>query len=463
MVKSLSAVLNAMAMVLLAAISICFPVLATTEGLEFASQAYLIASGLAFFGSILSRGRGAPDFMVSFFCFLFLALPARAQISAGVFPWSASLSIEDQIDTYALIAVSQLSYLLARSLVEQFVRPAAPEPLRDDRAAALYFRWWALGFALVAVLFAALAGPERVFRTRFAEFELENTGFQEQLLMMARSLILLATVMFFFLARNTPDPLLRRSNVIAAWLIVPVFLIVNYPPGLPRFLLIGGFLAVSLVFVDFRKPAVKASIALIAVVLLFSVFPVLKILAQPDSTVNDVLAAATNVNIETYILRVDFDAYMQIVSTITYLKEGNPLRYGSNFLGVVLFFVPRAIWPGKPMPSGDIVSSTLGYVYNNVSSPLQAESLLGFGVLGPMVIFALLGAQLARVDVRNAGWARFEHRAMSFFLMALWAGFVVIILRGALNSVAAMFGTAFLAYAIMRLVYRTRFVWGARK
>lgn len=459
MSKSLSAVLTAMAMALLALIVFGFPLMASPAGLDFVSQAYLAAATLVFLGSLLSERRGAPDFMLSFFCLMFLALPARAQISAGVFPWAASLSIEDQIDTYALMAISQLSYLLARNLVERVFHPVAPEPLRDDASAALYFRKWAIGFALVAVVFAALVGPQRLFLPRFSDLEIKNTGITEQLLMMARSLMLLATVMIFFLARNAPDAWQRRRNLIAAGLMVPVFLIINYPPGLPRFLLIGGFLALSLVFLDFRRPMVKASVALFGIFFLFSVFPAIKILAHPDSTLSDVLASATNVNIESYILRVDFDGYMQIVSTVSYLKDGNPLRYGNNFLGVLLFFVPRAIWPGKPIDSGEIVSTTLGYWYTNVSNPLPAEALIGFGAIGPILVFGLLGVILARVDMRAKLGGNFQARAMSFFPMALWAGFMVIILRGALNGVAPMFGTGFLAYFVMSVVYRRRIRW----
>ena len=47
--------------------------------------------------------------------------------------------------------------------------------------------------------------------------------------------------------------------------------------------------------------------------------------------------------------------------------------YGYQVLGLFTFWIPREIWLGKPLASGVIAASFLGYSFTNVSSPLWAE------------------------------------------------------------------------------------------
>ena len=110
--------------------------------------------------------------------------------------------------------------------------------------------------------------------------------------------------------------------------------------------------------------------------MLFTVFPVIKLIAAEGATFDKLIESIQRVSPSRYLLNVDFDGFMQITSTIQYL-ESEPIRWGNNFLGVVLFFVPRGLWEGKPIDTGVIVSEGLGYWYNNVASPLPAEALMG--------------------------------------------------------------------------------------
>ena len=150
---------------------------------------------------------------------------------------------------------------------------------------------------------------------------------------------------------------------------------------------------------------------------------------------------------------------MQVVSAIEYYyKDLGPLRYGENFIGVLLFFVPRAIWPSKPIDTGEIVSSSLGYIYTNVSSPLTAESLLGFGLFGPALIFFILAIYISKIEVFARAYKNNTPTASSFFIYAISVGFIVIVLRGALNGVAPQFATAFLACFLMLFFKKYKFV-----
>jgi hypothetical protein len=236
------------------------------------------------------------------------------------------------------------------------------------------------------------------------------------------------------------------------------FLAINYLPALSRFVLFGIFLALSTFFVDYFRPKVKAFVALASVAVLFIIFPVIKSLGTGELNTSGVMQRADFSMIFKYLLRVDFDVFMQIASTIEYyIKEMGPIRYGANFIGVVLFFVPRALWPDKPVNTGELVATGLGFPYTNVSSPLAAEALMGFGVIGPAIVFFLLAFYIAKIEVHAKWHQNAMPEAASFFIYAIFMGFIVIILRGALKSVAPQFATAFLAFFVMQFAKKYKF------
>lgn len=411
---------------------------------------YICGAALSFAASITDDSRGGVDFLFNFFFLFLIAFPAYAQVSAGVFPWFADLSLIHQALGFGLIAISHCSYLLGISFAMR--HPAGPRYTRAERitsSAERFFTRWAAGFAIVSVLFAVAAGPSNLFEERFGrEFE----GLTQQFLHIARSISLLAMVMMLGLSRFVGSLRLRRWNLLAALVFTPVFFIINYPPALPRFSLMGSLIALSAVLVDYRRPRIKLAMAFVAAVMLFTVFPVLKFVAR-DIPLSEFLSAIGSVNYQEFLLNVDVDGFMQIASTVKYLLEENAgLRWGYNFLGVLLFFVPRAIWPGKPIDTGELVSAELGYSYNNVCSPLPAEALIAFGPLGPVIIFLGLGYVVLRIEQAAFGPAQSALQLGYFFLYALLMGFIVIILRGALNGVVPHFASGFLALVIMMLM-----------
>lgn len=362
------------------------PLLSSRAHVEFAANMFLATTSLTFLFSITSRNRAAIDFVFSFFFLFFLALPARFQISADAFPWNAHLQYEHQITAFAVMAMSYAAYLVARLYVIRFPPKREALPPRGRRPER-FFTYWAWAFAVIAIVFGAVAGPGNLFAARFAEGRSEMAGMSQQFLYMARSLSLLAMVMMIYLSRYAQARKLRRRNFLAIFVFLPAFLVINYYAALPRFVLFGSLLALVVNFVDFTRPPMKILVTGGAIFTLFAVFPIIKLLGTGTATLSELVAASGSVRIDRYFLNVDFDGYMQIVSTVAYIAEGGELRWGNNFLGVALFFVPRALWAGKPIDSGEIVSTNLSYWYTNVSSPLPAESLISFNLFGPPIVF----------------------------------------------------------------------------
>ncbi len=84
----------------------------------------------------------------------------------------------------------------------------------------------------------------------------------------------------------------------------------------------------------------------------------------------------------------DFDAYSMFVNTIKYVHDFG-VTFGLQLLGAIFFFVPRSIWPSKPVGSGALIAAKNGWLFTNVSCPLIGESYINFGLIG-IIIFAII-------------------------------------------------------------------------
>ena len=394
----------------------------------------LTATAALWSAAILDRRAGGIDFLIAFFFLFFLAIPARLQIAHQTFPWGGSYSAQTLNHTYALIATALLCYTIARLSARQ-TKPRQVPQLPDKS-----LHRWAFALTLISIAIAALIGPGNLFVLRSSFLDGATNSLTSQLIYIGRALSLLTFVLCLYLLaqpRPTQGPTLALTALAAA-----TCLSFNYPPALPRFALFGCAIALLSIRLNLFSPRLKLALALTAPPLLFLLFPAVKMLGHAERGVLEMAQIMAQTDPTLYLLRVDFDGFKQLADTLVYLETA-PLRWGANYAGVLLFFVPRALWPAKPTASGELVSATLGYPSTNVSSPLPAEALLAFGIPGVLLTFLALGAVTARIE----GNAQARQTLHHLVLYSITMGFITIILRGALNGVAPQFATAFLAYA----------------
>lgn len=98
-----------------------------------------------------------------------------------------------------------------------------------------------------------------------------------------------------------------------------------------------------------------------------------------------------------------YDAFINIVATIDYVKYDG-FSYGYQLLSAFLFFVPRKVWPDKPITTGQLVGEHLidnyGFNFSNLSNPMVSEGYINFGVVGVI----LLALALAYTIVYLLNW-----------------------------------------------------------
>jgi hypothetical protein len=109
-------------------------------------------------------------------------------------------------------------------------------------------------------------------------------------------------------------------------------------------------------------------------------------------------------------------------------------KLGYQLLGDLLFWVPRSIWPDKPLDTGVAIARAFNASNANLSSPLPLEVWVDFGWVGAIVALALLGHASARwdrtFDIRRS---RSRHEVLaSELLIPVLAGYTFIVMRGPL-------------------------------
>lgn len=126
----------------------------------------------------------------------------------------------------------------------------------------------------------------------------------------------------------------------------------------------------------------------------------------------------------------DFDSYQNFA--IVFFED--IITYGRQLLGALLFWVPRSIWPNKPIGSGAFVANQQGYYFDNVSCNFFAEGYINFGIMGIFLFAILLAYATARTD--KYYWKIVANNKNNYFQVIYFVliGMLFFILRGDLMS-----------------------------
>lgn len=103
---------------------------------------------------------------------------------------------------------------------------------------------------------------------------------------------------------------------------------------------------------------------------------------------------------ENYFNTLHYDAWSNMFATIEYVNQKN-LSYGVQLLGGVFFFVPRILWPGKPIGSGHMLANDFlipqhHLWLSNISCPFISEGYINFGIVG-IILFAVILAFMVKI------------------------------------------------------------------
>lgn len=218
-------------------------------------------------------------------------------------------------------------------------------------------------------------------------------------------------------------------------------LITCFPAAVPRFAAAAMYIPVMLILFSFVRQ--KNVFSLIFVGGLLVLFPFLNVFRNFGDENSEKFKLDFKMFTEAH-----FDSYQNFAL----LVSNDLITYGKQLLGVFLFWVPRSVWPEKPMGTGAYTAEKLNFFFSNVAANYFAEGYVNFGYIGVILFLLFLAYQTALVD--KAYWEA-ERRVTGDFFSVLYMislGFLFFILRGdMLSSVAYLCGFLFAAIFVYKV------------
>jgi oligosaccharide repeat unit polymerase len=258
--------------------------------------------------------------------------------------------------------------------------------------------------------------------------------------------ILLFSAIFALISKNKTGKL-KAIDVIA----IVCFIVGCFPTGIPRYMM-AAFYGGILVF-TFKKAREKRWYTLVLIIGLVLIFPVFSIFRYADTITSGNVLNIISDSLSTTYLSGDYDAYSIIILARRYVQQFG-IDGGKQLLGALLFFIPRNVWPSKPIGTGATIIDALDQFYfTNVSAPLPAESYVNFGLIGVVLIGLFLGLVFRTIDERY--WFTAEENSYLYIIYPCFILYFFFILRGdLLSSWAYTFSNIVVGYIMHRFCFK---------
>lgn len=332
--------------------------------------------------------------------------------------------------TAALVAVVAASFgsFFARRppRPENFLSDAAPT-VRGDRTVLLAV----VALALSAV-YVMQVGPASLFSARVDLATAQGASFGDNL----SGLFVRAGSVFGLLTAFVALRLLRAQRRAAGeryprlltFVVLVTLILLANPINSSRYLSGTVLLAILAALGIYSTVGKFRAVAIGAVTGMLVLFPLL------DTFRNSLSAQVRLATPVDALLSGDFDAFAQIVNSLEYIATMG-ITWGNQALGVILFWVPRAVWPGKADDTGIVLAEFKNYGFTNLSAPLPAELLMNFGWPALFIGMLLLGFLLRRLDHRAE--LQLQATPIPPVLGCILPFYLLLVLRGSLLQATA--------------------------
>jgi hypothetical protein len=368
------------------------------------------------------------------FVYLFLGLAPLVQLRQGLDP-STTPNIFHQYDVAALSIVIAFELALiigshfhrrhdirAGTTPETLTRPVHKARLRLTTAVLL-------GLSLYYII---RVGPESIWASRVDRGTAAAQGIGDDvvntILTALVTLGLLVAVVALVQDRRERRTQSDAGGTLLIVLSGAVLLFLVNPIGSPRFVLATVYLGLLAALGVFRQVRSFRWISIGAIAAMFLVFPILDTFRFSTTNTAQLADPITSLG------RGDYDSYAQIVNTAWYVDLGG-VTWGNQLLGVLLFWVPRGLWPAKPADTGIFLAEQREYLFGNLSAPLPAELFINFGWIGVAVGGVLLGMLIRRLDASSENHLRAV--GTPTILGSIVPFYLILLLRGSLLQAAA--------------------------
>ena len=353
-----------------------------------------------------------------FFCYLFFYCAALFQFSYNTFTWFLSPTIEEIIAANNLILLGIVSFIFGNKFfikVKFFNTKNEKENIKIEIRKPIVYIF--LIILTIYFLYLLETMPLAGFFTRSI---FQSSGPDDQSLgliftSIRNGMALISSLMLIEIYKQRKN--LKNLSLMTYALLLSLFIIP--PTGVARFL--SGAFYGSIILYLFPSFRCGRKFLLIMFLFILIVFPLLNNFRYAGNDPLNLLDIVTGLS--NNFQAADFDAYTMLIYTVQYVST---LGYslGNQLIGTIFFFIPRTIWPSKPVGSGSMIVENLFIPINpNVSCPFFAEYYLNFGVLGVVIFSILLGCLLNTIDqlywnsIKEVGFLKFFYPFLSLIII----------------------------------------------
>ncbi|QOG20621.1 MULTISPECIES: hypothetical protein [Bradyrhizobium] len=344
---------------------------------------------------------------------------------------------------FVVVFVFLLTATVTRVLVRRLV--SASEPVRyrlKDNALPVLLVLCVLGFAMFVV---AQGGMGNVLADRYSK-ELSDNGAMGTAGASALALQMVACLLICVHAKFMPYRQNARPVVVAisTSLALAMLFIAQNPYNTARFYFLMAWLPIVLVFISGRL-GIK-TFYLGVLVGLVVLMPMLNLTSRSGASLAEAVEA---VDFSSVLTIPGLDVLDMLVYEVRYL-ELSDFFWGTKTLGLVLFFVPRSLWPGKET----ILASDMGLVLAdlgtagtpNLSGFVAGDFYADLGIVGVAIGALFVSFLLTFFGIKRAVLVHgLDLRAFVFMASA------PILVRGSLGSVV---GLTFVEMIILAVLTR---------
>ena len=430
-----------------------FPVLAT-----------FLINGFIFSVGILVQLKNYPfslNLIFWTFMYFFMFFAPFIQYTSNKYPWGESLIPPTDNEVFLcnlIIFFFSILWILGKVLFKSRQQKKKIKQTWISKAITIEYKpnynkkYPILLFLSILITLIALynGGISGIFDSQVRKFYSgENHSFNLILNISLPAVLTFVFIFYFSVWRDT------RKHLIPTIISLACLIISYFPTTISRYMTAAIYLGILMVVL----PAIrKRNLFFVVFVFgLFIMFPFLNLFRYgvEDISIPSFLNNLSENFISSYT-EGHYDAYISLVSALRYVTE-NSCVWGRQLIGAVLFFVPRTIWPNKPIGSGAMLMDYFSPgSFSNVSCTFIAEWLLNFGMVGILLAPIVFGYFFSKFDYNYHYYEKISNKGgitPYVFLVPL----VFFLLRGDMMSgFAYTFGFIFIGVIIKYFTIATK-------
>lgn len=390
----------------------------------------MVLSGASFSWVLSSSRRHLFAMVLWLFTYIFMGMASYVQYRLWTVPGTVPEADLNLFPAAGLLVLACSIATLVGTLIASF-KPAAYTMRQSEIARNRAHMLTGFGFILFAYFSSKVGiGAFLLSRREFGSLRAQvwPNSAQAELLMSGLNVVLLVGFLAQMAVYHQDKAAGRSAAPLMPLLNALVLLYAVNPISTSRTFVGTVYLAMLAAFGAYATVKRFRIVSAGAVFGMLTIFPLADVFrASTDATVE------VN-NVVNELSSADFDAYAQLATTFDYVTTRG-YTYGEQLLGALLFWVPRVVWPGKPVATGTLLGEHMNYRFTNLSSPIWSEFLIDFGWLGAVLCMGLLGYVFQRWDLSTDLYLR-TSRVPPILICAI-AFYMLGVLRGSLLSVGS--------------------------